>query len=51
MNYHYTHDIVEKEGIKVDFIPSNEMVIDPMTKGLSLDKFREHLLVMGFRNI
>ncbi|KAK0606530.1 hypothetical protein LWI29_000218 [Acer saccharum] len=39
VNYHYILDIVERGEIKVDYIPSGEMVADPMTKGLSLEKF------------
>ncbi|GMP44500.1 hypothetical protein CsSME_00013413 [Camellia sinensis var. sinensis] len=36
-------DIVERGEIKVNYIPSEEMVADPMTKGLSLEKFRERI--------
>lgn len=50
VNYHYIQDIVERGEVKVDYIPSTEMVADPMTKGLSLDKFREHVAAMGLRN-
>ena len=39
-NYHYIQDIVERGEIQVQFIPSSEMVADPMTKGLTLDRFR-----------
>ena len=50
ISYHYIQDIVKKCEIKVEFIPSIEMIVDPMTKGLSLDKFREHVTKMGLRN-
>ena len=43
INYHYIQDIVEKGEIKVEFISSTEMVADPMTKGLPLDKFKEFI--------
>jgi hypothetical protein len=49
INYHYIQDIVEKGEIKVKFISSIEMVADPMTKGLSLEKFKEHVATMGLR--
>ena len=39
-NFHYIQDIVERGEIQVQFIPSSEMVADPMTKGLTLDRFR-----------
>jgi hypothetical protein len=41
---------VGKYEIKVEFIPLIEMVTNPMTKGSSLDKFREHVTKMGLRN-
>ena len=47
VNYHYIQDIGE---IKVEFISSLEMVGDPMTKGLSLEKFGEHVATMGLMN-
>ena len=50
VNYHYIQDTVKKGEIKVDFIPPIEMVADPMTKGLSLEKFKEHIATMGLRN-
>ncbi|MBT0984615.1 Ty1/Copia family ribonuclease HI, partial [Salmonella enterica subsp. enterica serovar Typhimurium] len=51
IKYHYIQDIVERGEVKVDYIPSEEMVADPMTKGLSLEKFREHVSTMGLQNI
>ncbi|KAM2213097.1 hypothetical protein ACFX1S_023317 [Malus domestica] len=51
VKYHYVQDIVEKGEVEVDYIPSEEMVADPMTKGLSLEKFREHVTTMGLQNI
>jgi hypothetical protein len=51
ISYHYIQDIVERGEIKVEFIPSTEMVADPMTKGLTLDKFREHVAKMGLKII
>lgn len=50
VSYHYIQDIVERGEIKVNYIPSEEMVADPMTKGLSLEKFREHIANMGLKN-
>ena len=49
-NYHYIQDIVERGEIQVWFIPSSETVADPMTKGLTLDKFRVHVRNMGLVN-
>ena len=49
-NYHYIQDIVEMGEIQVWFIPSSKMVANPMTKGLTLDKFRVHVRNMGLMN-
>ncbi|KAL5745647.1 hypothetical protein ACOSP7_026793 [Xanthoceras sorbifolium] len=51
VNYHYLLNIVNRGKIKVDYVSSSEMVVDPMTKGLSLEKFKQHITVMGLKNI
>ena len=49
VHYHYILDIVERGEVKVNFVSSTEMVADPMTKGLSLEKFRKHVTRMGLK--
>jgi hypothetical protein len=49
INYHYIQDIVERGEIKVYFVPSVDMMADPMTKGLTLNQFRMHVTGMGLR--
>jgi hypothetical protein len=49
VNYHYIQDIVERGEIKVHFVPSVEMMTDPMTKGLTLNQFRVHITSMGLK--
>ena len=49
INYHYIQDIVERGEIKVHFVPSIDMMVDPMTKGLTLNQFRVHVTGMGLR--
>lgn len=44
-------DIVERREIKVDHVPSGKMVADPMTKGLSMEKFKEHVTTTSLRII
>jgi hypothetical protein len=56
INYHYIQDIVGSATISVDeinveFISSTEIVADPMTKGLPLDKFKGHVTTMGLKYI
>lgn len=48
-HYNYILDIVERCEVKVNFISPTELVADLMTKGLSLEKFREHVTRMGLR--
>ena len=49
VNYHYIQDIVERGEIKVHFVPSADMMADPMTKGLTLNQFRVHVTGMRLR--
>ncbi len=49
VNYHYIQDIVEKGEIKVHFVPSADMMANPMTKRLTLNQFRVHVTGMGLR--
>ena len=49
VNYHYIQDIVKRGEIKVYFVPSAEMMTDPMTKGLTLNQFRVHVTSMGLK--
>jgi hypothetical protein len=51
ISYHYIQDMIEKGEIEIEFIPSIEMVADPMMKGLTLDKFREHVAKIELRKI
>jgi hypothetical protein len=50
INYHYIQDIVEMREIKVHFVPSADMMANPMTKGLTLNQFRVHVTGMGLRS-
>ena len=49
VNYHYIQDIVERGEIKVHFVPSADMMADPMTKGLTLNQLKVHVIGMGLR--
>ena len=50
VNYHYIQDIVEMGKIKVHFVRSAEMMVNLMTKGLTLNQFRVHVTSMGLRS-
>lgn len=49
INYQHMQDKVKRGEIKVDYIASSEMVANLMTNGLSLEKFRGHVIAMGLR--
>ena len=50
VNYHYIQDIVETREIKAHFVPSADMMADPMTKGLTLKQFKVHVIGMRLRD-
>lgn len=47
VDYHYIINIVKKCEVEVDNVTFEEMVADPMTKGLSLERFKENIAKMG----
>ncbi|CAN6483243.1 unnamed protein product [Victoria cruziana] len=49
VKYHYVHELIEKNEITVDFIPSPEMLADPMTKALTENLFVKHVAAMGLK--
>ena len=51
IQYHYIHDIIQKEEIEVSYIPTSDMIADPMTKGIPIEKFVKHVDLMGLMNI
>ena len=51
IQYHYIRDIIQKEEIEVSYIPTSDMIDDPMTKGIPAEKFVKHVGLMGLMNI
>ena len=51
IQYHYIRDIIQKEEIEVSYIPTSDMIADPMTKGIPVEKFVKHVSLMGLMNI
>ena len=47
VKYHYTRELVESDIIKVDYVPTSEMVADTLTKGLARPSFEKLRLSMG----
>ena len=54
VKYHYIREAVEKEVIRVSYLPTAEMVADALTKGLAkpkFEKFREAMGVLDVRTV
>ena len=49
VDYHYIQDIVERNEVTVSFLPSADMVANPLTKGINAECFTKHVSLMGLR--
>ena len=47
VKYHYTREMVEQNIIQVEYIPTDDMVADTLTKSLARPKFEHFRLLMG----
>ena len=47
IRYHYIRECVEKEKVKLHFVPTTEQIADIMTKNLSYDKFKKFRNQLG----
>ena len=48
---HYIRDIIQKEEIEVSYIPTSDMIADPMIKWIPAKKFVKHVSMMRLMNI
>ena len=51
IKYHYTRQVVEENKMRLDYVPTGQMVADTLTKGLPESKFDDFSLAMGIRAI
>lgn len=50
IQYYYIHDIVvEGKEVKITYIPTSNMIADPLTKGIPSETFVKHVGLMGLR--
>ena len=48
--YHYIRDVINRlKTVRIEFLPSVDMVADPLTKPLSQETFCKHVYDMGLR--
>jgi transposase InsO family protein len=49
IKYHYVRDQVKEKKVILSYIPTKEMMADPMTKPIARDLFQVHVRQMGLR--
>ena len=47
IKYHFVRN--KKDEVMLRYLPTSEMVADPLTKPLALDLFKQHVKAMGLR--
>ena len=49
--YHLTRDYVEKKKVVIAKIPTEDNIVDPLTKGLSQAKHDKHMRSMALKHV
>ena len=47
--YHLIREIIARNDVKIERVPTDDNVVDPLTKVLAQNKFEHHLESMGIR--
>ena len=47
IKYHFVRDLVERGEINLEYIPTNVMIADPMTKAIVRNVFEKHVRAQG----
>ena len=47
--YHLIREIIGRNGIKIEKIPTDQNIVDPLTKFLPQEKYESHVLAYGMR--
>ena len=50
VKYHFTREVIEKKLIKVEYVPTGEMVADTLTKALPKPSFEKFRMSMGIES-
>jgi hypothetical protein len=51
IRFYVVKEKIQNQNISLEHISTKKMIADPLTKGLPLSVFREHLASMGLREI
>ena len=49
--YHFVRDAIKTKDIAIKYISTNKMIVDPLTKPISRDVFKSHMLSLGLRRV
>ena len=47
VRYHFIKDLIEPGGLTVQYLSTNDMLADPLTKGISKEKLRKFMIEVG----
>ena len=47
--YHLIREIIARQDVKIERVPTDQNIADPLTKALSQEKFENHVNAMGIR--
>jgi predicted transcriptional regulator len=47
VKYHYIYDMIENNKIKIIYLPTSDMIVDPLTKDINKELFSKHVSCMG----
>ena len=47
--YHLIREIIGRSDVKIEKIPTDQNIVDPLTKPLSQEKYESHVLAYGMR--
>ena len=51
IKYHYVKDMVAQGGVNLKYIPTHEMIADPLTKVVNRETFDRHVKSLGLRRL
>ena len=51
LKYNFVRDIIAQEKVRVQYLSTHNMVVDPLTKPIARDVFVGHVRSLGLRRI
>lgn len=50
IRHHFTHDLVNNEQVKLEFVNTNDQPSDMLTKPLTIEKFEKFKFMLNIAN-